>query len=204
MEHADSQFDLGRARQVEADEAVTAGAKLDREDIAATLAGDEDAFGRIIDRYQAEIGEQMWRFCRQRQIAEELIQEVFVEAYLSLPRFQGRSPLLHWLRRISTRVGYRYWKGEARQRALHEAACDRVRTTPDSGDDVDRQDASATVHAVLAQLPPRDRLVLTLVYLEELSMLEVAQRTGWSVTMVKVQAHRARQKLKKILERNPL
>ena len=41
--------------------------------------------------------------------------------------------------------------------------------------------------------------MLTLMYLEELSIADVAERTGWSQTMVKVQAHRARKKLKRLL-----
>jgi RNA polymerase sigma-70 factor (ECF subfamily) len=62
------------------------------------------------------------------------------------------------------------------------------------------EEAGAIVHQVLAQLPPRDRLVLTLIYLQGCSVAETSDRTGWSQTMVKVQAHRARKKLKKLLE----
>ena len=56
------------------------------------------------------------------------------------------------------------------------------------------------MHALLARLPPRDRLVLTLIYLDGCSVAEAAELTGWSQTMTKVQAHRARKKLKKLLE----
>jgi RNA polymerase sigma-70 factor (ECF subfamily) len=52
----------------------------------------------------------------------------------------------------------------------------------------------------LAELPPRDRLVLTLLHLEELDTQAIAERLGWSRTLVKVQAFRARQKLRKLLE----
>ena len=54
------------------------------------------------------------------------------------------------------------------------------------------------LHGLLEELPPRDRLVLTLRYLEELSVEETAERTGWSRAMVKVQAWRAREKLKRL------
>jgi RNA polymerase sigma-70 factor (ECF subfamily) len=59
--------------------------------------------------------------------------------------------------------------------------------------------AAEAVHETLAQLRPRDRLVLTLMYLEEHSVAEVADLTGWSETMVKVQAWRAKRKLRKLL-----
>ena len=61
---------------------------------------------------------------------------------------------------------------------------------------VDAADAAGRVHALLAELPPRDRLVLTLIYLEGCSVSEAAEQAGWSQTMTKVQAHRARKKLR--------
>jgi RNA polymerase sigma-70 factor (ECF subfamily) len=60
--------------------------------------------------------------------------------------------------------------------------------------------AAALVHGLLGELPPRDRLVLTLIYLEGCSVAQAAELSGWSQTMVKVQAHRARKKLKKLLD----
>ena len=57
------------------------------------------------------------------------------------------------------------------------------------------------LHELLAKLPPRDRLVLTLLYLEGLSVAQAAQRAGWSKAMVKVQAFRARKKLRALLEK---
>ncbi len=56
------------------------------------------------------------------------------------------------------------------------------------------------VAAALEQLAPRDRLVLTLLYLESRSVAEAADLAGWSETMVKVQAHRARKRFRKLLE----
>jgi len=58
--------------------------------------------------------------------------------------------------------------------------------------------AAEVVHSILAELAPRDRLVMTLIYLESNSLGEVARLTGWTETMVKVQAHRARKRLAKI------
>lgn len=57
------------------------------------------------------------------------------------------------------------------------------------------------LHDLLAQLAPRDRLVLTLLYWDGCNVADVAQQTGWSKTMVKVQAHRARKRLRRLLEK---
>lgn len=65
---------------------------------------------------------------------------------------------------------------------------------------LEAEEAARILHDVLATLPPRDRLVLTLQYFEALDTQAIARRTGWSRAMVKVQAHRARAKLGKRLK----
>jgi RNA polymerase sigma-70 factor (ECF subfamily) len=65
----------------------------------------------------------------------------------------------------------------------------------------EQQDEAAMLHALLEQLPPRDRLVLTLLHIEERSVAETAQMVGWSQVMVKVQAFRARKKLRDLWQR---
>jgi RNA polymerase sigma-70 factor (ECF subfamily) len=173
----------------------------DGPDVQAALQGDSDAFARLIDRHQQAIGSYMWRFTRDRVQWEELVHDVFVEAYLSLRGYRGEAPLLHWLRKIATRVGYRWWKRRTRQKAetsLELQEWDQV-AGAESGIDEARE-AGRQVHALLAKMSVRDRLVLTLLYLEECSVAEAARLCGWSQTMVKVQAFRARKKLKKLLE----
>ncbi len=170
-------------------------------DIQAALKGDSDAYARLIGRHQQAIGSYMWRFTRDRVQWEELVHDVFVEAYLSLRGYRGEAPLLHWLRKIATRVGYRWWKRRTRQKAetsLELQDWDQM-AGADSGIDAARE-AGRQVHALLAKMSVRDRLVLTLLYLEECSVAEAARLCGWSQTMVKVQAFRARKKLKKLLE----
>ncbi len=173
----------------------------DREDIAASLNGEEEAYARLVRRYQSEVALQLWKYSRDPGQVEELLQEVFVEAYTSLPSYRAEAPFLHWLRRIATRVGYRFWRTQTARRereTAFEPWHDRAEAAPVPGT---AAEAAAQVHALLAQLPPRDRLVLTLMYMEELDTTEVAARTGWSRTLVKVQAFRARQKLKVLLEK---
>lgn len=172
----------------------------DGEDLRASLAGDGEAFARLVRRYQQPIAAYLWRFTRQRQTWEELIQDVFVEAFLSLPGYRADAPLLHWLKRIATRVGYRHWRSrQARCRELPISQAEAV-TNANQQDVSSRCEAGEFVHALLARLSPRDRLIMTLVYLEECSTEEVARLTGWSVSLVKVQAHRARKRLRKLCD----
>jgi RNA polymerase sigma-70 factor, ECF subfamily len=175
---------------------------FDPQDVQASLAGDGEAYGRLVARHQHALAGYMWRFTRDERECEELVHETFVQAYLSLRSFRGRSPWPHWLRKIATRVGYRYWKSRARRRAmtsLSPEAWQAVAERPLS--EVDANEAAEVVHAAIAELAPRDRLVLMLLYIEECSVAETAELCGWSQTMVKVQAHRARKRLKQVLER---
>ena len=174
--------------------------QADWTEVRASLDGDGEAFGRLVQRYQQPIAAYLWRFTRQRQIWEELIQDVFVEAFLSLGGYRGDAPLLHWLKRIATRVGYRHWRRGREQR--REVPFDEATSAAqvDDGAVDASQEAGELVHMLLSHLSPRDRLVMTLVYLEQCDTREIAEMTGWSVSLVKVQAHRARKRLKKLCD----
>ena len=171
----------------------------DRRDIHQSLVGDEEAYARIIERYQPKIAAQMWRFSRDAAVVEELVQEAFVEAYLSLGKFKGRAPLLHWLRKIATRVGYRYWRKKSREQDRREVLAQRGRELAPPPDP-SPSEAGEYLHVLLARLPAEDRLVLTLHYFEACGTREIAERMGWTRSLVKVRAHRARKKLRKLLE----
>ena len=173
----------------------------DLDDIRNTFDGDENAYKRLIERYQQKIASMMWRFSRNRNTHEELVQDVFVEVYLSLSNYGQKAPFSHWLSRIATRVGYRYWKMQQRKKRFDTVALkDWDQLSVISPENMDPNEAAELIHRLLGLLPPRDRLILTLRYLEECSIEEAAKRTGWSKTMVKVQTWRARGKLKMLIE----
>lgn len=169
--------------------------------ISAARNGDEDAFRQIVDRYQSTLTTQMRRFSGDRQVVEDLVHDVFVEAFMSLGSFKAKSPFEHWLRKIAVRVGYRFWQSQARDKRrvekLREESVTATIMTDPPGDAVE---AREQLHVMLAKLAPRDRLVLTLLYWDGHSVAEAAKLAGWTQTMVKVQAHRARKRLKKLLE----
>jgi RNA polymerase sigma-70 factor, ECF subfamily len=173
---------------------------VDAADIQATLNGEEEGYARLVRRYEGIIGTQMWRFTRDPQAHEELVQEVFVEGYTSLHSFKGKAPFEHWIRRIATRVGYRYWRNESRERDRRRAIEEWRATAAFQPSDPTPSQAAECLFRLLETLPPKDRLVLTLFYFEGWDMGEIADRVGWSRTLVKVRAHRARRKLRALLE----
>jgi RNA polymerase sigma-70 factor, ECF subfamily len=188
---ADTTGDAKETGQVaRADEALLA-------DLRSASGGDGDAYARIIGRYQDTIARRMLRFTRDPRMQEELVHDVFVEAYFGLAGYRGEAPFEHWLQRIATRVGFRYWTRRGRG-SLN--LLDIRRFEPEAAPRADALESADEVAVVLEQLAPRDRLVLTLLYLESRSVAEAADLAGWSESMVKVQAHRARKRFRKLLE----
>lgn len=172
-------------------------AAVDRDDIRRVLGGDPDYYAQIVGRHQRAIALYMWRFTRDPAICEELVQTVFVQAYLSLGRFRGDAPFHHWLKKIATHVGFHHWKKKKRERIwaplLFESAHKRESRTA-SIEDCD------LLYHLLAQLTPNDRFVLTMIYFEEMETAEIAELMGSSQTLVRVRAHRARARLRKLLD----
>ena len=168
----------------------------DSADVRASFEGDGEAYGRLVTRYQREVASWLWRFTRDRTTLEDLVQETFVQAYVSLRTFKGTGVFGAWLRRIATRVGYRFWRQQQTRRVSNLGAAEPPAETPDPAEAQDRRWA---IEDVLAKLSARDRLVVQLRYIEDQSVAEVAELTGWSQTMVKVQSYRARKRLGKLL-----
>jgi RNA polymerase sigma-70 factor (ECF subfamily) len=172
----------------------------DRQDIRESLGGDHSAYARIVRRHQGRVTRHLYRFTRDGGELEELVQETFVQAYAGLRSFRGEASLESWLLTIATRAGYRFWKQRSRTAAMAASAEELERVADRSVGDWGAEESGEALEKLLGMLPARDRLVLMLLYVEQKSVSEAAGLTGWSKTMVKVQAFRARGKLKRILE----
>jgi len=179
----------------------TGGQAEDLANLRECRDGNGDRFSRIIARHQDRVAAMMWRFTRNPQAHEELTQEVFVQAWQSLGTYRERAPFVNWLARIATRTGYRYWQQQKRERSRVPLELKGLEDKlADEGVAPEPTEAAELLYSLLSQLPPRDRLVLTLRYLEDLSVAETARRTGWSSALVKVQTLRARSKLEKLMQ----
>jgi RNA polymerase sigma-70 factor (ECF subfamily) len=175
----------------------------DWNDIKACLNGDPEAYKRLVQKYEEQVTRLMWRFAPNRNNCEKLVQDVFVEAYFSLKNYKGQAPLLFWLKKIGTRVGYKFWKEQDKaKKILSLQDFDVIKKSEE--DEIDPEKAAEILYALLERLIRDDRLVLTLMYFENCSIEEVAERTGWTCSAVKSRAMRARRKIKEIAEKENL
>jgi RNA polymerase sigma factor (sigma-70 family) len=180
---------------------INSTALLDIQDVKNSLGGDDDAYKRIVERHQKQISSMMWRFSRDRVVHEELVQDVFVQVYMSMHTFRQKDPFTHWLYRVETRVGFTYWKTKARKNRLNVVSLeDFDQAKIMANENIAPNEAGELLHQLLEKLPPRDRLVLTMRYLDQNSIEQTAELVGWSASMVKVQTWRAKNKLKKLFE----
>jgi RNA polymerase sigma-70 factor (ECF subfamily) len=181
----------------------------DAEIVRQVLDGNVNAFEALLRRYELLVLKIVKKHVPRSEV-EETAQNVFVRAYQSLPTFQGRSDFSQWLSSIAVRTCYDYWRKAYRS---HEIAMASL--TEKHRDWLEQVISEGSEHAVheqgsqkearelldwaLGKLSAEDRMVLEMVYLEELSVKETADLLGWSVANVKVRSFRSRKKLEKLL-----
>lgn len=182
--------------------------KSDAELIAAVRQGDAASFEPLVQKYSPRLFATARRYARRESEVEDIVQEVWLKAYHKLASFRGDAPFEHWLMRLAVRTCYDFLRGHQRNREasftdLTEPESDwldRFVTAPEIASDLSDA-ARQLVARLLEQLSPPARLVITLLEIEDRSVKEIAEITGWSVPLVKVRAFRARAEMRKTLAR---
>ncbi len=129
---------------------------------------------------------------------------IFIKIFQKLPQFSGKAPLEHWVSRIAINICINQIRAEKarpelRHADLSEEQVNVITALSGTEDEAAPDRAFAArdlVEHLLAPLKPAERLVIDLMYLQERSVAEIKEITGWSMAHVKVRAFRARQKLK--------
>jgi RNA polymerase sigma-70 factor, ECF subfamily len=171
--------------------------------ISDILAGNEDAFAQLVSRYKRRVFSLAGRFARDDDELEDICQEVFIKAYENLKSFRHDAPFEHWITRIAVRCCYDVLR--ARRREIgHFQLDEQAFQIMDKAEQArsEARQARDQLRWAMGHLKADERLVITLLELEEHSVHEISELTGWSESNVKVRAHRARQALKQILEAN--
>ncbi len=182
-------------------------ARPDSQIIAKVLAGDTASFEEIVIRYQGRIFGTVRRYARRESEVEDVVQEIFLKAFQKLGSFRAEAPFEHWLMRLAVRTCYDFLRRHQRNREhnitdLGDEESEWMERAVAPGDEGNRAEAARDlVEAVLRKLSPAARMVISLLEIEERSVKEIAALTGWSETLVKVRAFRARAEMKKALAR---
>ena len=178
--------------------------------VAAAGAGDEGAFEQLFERHRRQVARIAGRFFPQREQIEEIIQDSFTKAYFALGSYHGThaSSFKAWLTQIAVNSCYDQLRrarrrpeqsfGDLSEKEAYEVTTQLRAARSDVENALVSRDLAVKL---LARLSPDDRMVLTLLDVEGFSVAEIAELTNWSVSKVKVRAHRARAHLRRVLGR---
>ena len=171
--------------------------------VRSAQGGDSSAFSELVVRYKHRVFGLAARFTRDSHHLEDLAQETFIRAWQRLGKFRGEAPFEHWLVRIAVNACYDFLRRHRRTPEHEALSLDGLDLSSQPDGNESAAAARELLERAMARLKPDERLVVTLLELEEKTVREIAELTGWSESNVKVRAFRARQTLKKILESIP-
>jgi RNA polymerase sigma-70 factor (ECF subfamily) len=175
---------------------------MDESILAALRSGREaEAFDLLVTAYRRRVHALAYSIVRDQQGAEDVAQDVFVKLWKALPRYDGRAQLSTWIYAITRNASISALRGRRPEVSIDEPdvlqAAEAV-ASERAGSAAPGRDAAEldrTLARLVAELPEKQRQVVTLYYLEERSCDEVAAMLAMPVNTVKTHLHRARARL---------
>ena len=170
----------------------------DLELIRRSQAGDTEAFGQLVTKYHAKIFTMVYGMVRNDHDTWDLVQEVFLKAWWSIHRFEGRSSFYSWLYRLTMNVTICSLrrKGRREEVELNDAIPSSL---PSPGVSCQRTEIRERVTAAISKLSPEHRAVIVLKELEDLQYHEIGEVLNLSLGTVMSRLFYARKKLQTLL-----
>ena len=181
--------------------------QTDRELVILSRQGDKAAFGYLIERYQALASRIALRMVTVQDVAEDLVQEAMLQAYLSLRDLQNEESFRSWLYGIVLNISKSYLRDQKRRSRFSEALNDDQMEAPgdfnSASNDPQQMAIERELHSIvlsaIEQLPRSYREAARLYYYESLTLHEIAAISGASPGVIKVRLYRARTQLREKL-----
>jgi RNA polymerase sigma-70 factor (ECF subfamily) len=182
----------------------------DAEIIRQVVDGDVNAFESLLTRYKDLVLRIVKRHVPYNEV-EDVAQSSFIRIFKALSTFKGKGEFKQWISAITVRACYDYWRKAYRSKEIsmssltekHGEWLEEViseRSDSEVKDKGRQKEAAELLDWALANLSPKDRMIIELVYLEGLTGKEAADLLGWSLSNVKVRAFRSRKRLEKLLK----
>ena len=170
--------------------------------VEKVLSGNSSAFAYFVETYQGMAINIAYRICENMQDAEDVVQESFVKAYRNLHTFRLESKFSTWFYRIVfntavTHTNKKIWVVDDEIDTIAAGLSSDL----DTHNKVEMNETSEIVSHILSKMPEAYGLILTLFYLEDNSVKEVAKITGLNDSNVKVMLFRARKMFKELITR---
>ncbi len=161
--------------------------------IERILAGEQHLYAELVDKYKSYAYTIAQKILQNKPEAEEATQDAFIKAYHHLTGFNRQSKFSTWLYRIVFNTAISYKRKNRHQFQSIENTFIEYRQEAEGM--LEKNDKKKFLSHAMAKLNEADRTALTLFYLEEFSLEEIAEITGMQANTAKVRIHRARQRL---------
>jgi len=170
--------------------------------IKKVLSGEVDEFRYFVRKYKDMAFSVAISVVKDENKAAEVVQEAFINAYRNLKKFKGKSKFSSWFYRIVINESFKTIgkQGEELLNEMNTADLSHV-NFPEIFNTLQEGEQKYYINKSLIKLMPNESLVLRLFYLNENSIREICEMTGWSESNVKVLLHRARKHMKTVLLR---
>src|SRR5665647_2195723 len=175
----------------------------ERELVQASIGGDENAFGEIVDRHRKMVARTIKGMLGDAVIADDIGQEVFIKLYYSLPGFRGESKLSTYIQKIAVNLTLNEIKRRKRFFSMfsHKANNEMHEFEIADHDTEERKEASEIVTKALLAMDPKFRIILTMRMLQGYSTKETAEILEVPIGTVLSRLSRAQEQLRNILEK---
>lgn len=173
--------------------------KADQELVIKAQVGDKSSFAALVDRHYMTAYRFAYKWCRCREDAEDITQEVFVKLAGKLHLFDHRCRFTTWLYGITANCARDHARKNRRwaTRCVSDPPEDRAIASPDPGPEHDAM--AENIRQVIGELPAKLKEAMLLVYAEGLSHKEAARVIGCAETTVSWRIFQAKRKLRKVL-----
>jgi RNA polymerase sigma-70 factor, ECF subfamily len=175
--------------------------------VQAALAGNRNAFGELVERYQDRLFNTLVRVLGSHDDASEVLQDAFVQAYTKLASFRGSSQFYTWMYRVALNLACSHRRKNVRRH--DEQSIDRVRElsgvepvdqNPRPEQTMVRTEQAELVQVALATISEEHRQILVLREIEDCNYDTIAEILELPVGTVRSRLFRARLQLKEVLE----
>lgn len=179
----------------------------DRRLIADCLGGRREAYGELVTRYHARLYNAAIRLVDTPEDAADVVQDAFLNAYLSLHSFKGDAEFFTWLYRIAFNTAISLKRKKRMVISLDAHGSGEHSLEPDDpseyirpGAALERTEEEAHLHHALGRLSPEHRDVLVMKDIEGLKYEEIAEVLGVPIGTIRSRLHRARLELRDLLQ----
>jgi RNA polymerase sigma-70 factor (ECF subfamily) len=178
----------------------------DQEIIDSIRKGNSSDYSIIVNRYKNKAFSMLKRMLKNEFDAEEVLQDCFLKAYNSLNSFKGEAKFSTWFYRIVyntslTRLSSQKRKTETEMTSVE----DHFNLESEyRSDEIERKDVNQLIQDTISKLPERYSAIITMFYLSEMSIEEISEVTGMSISNVKVMLHRSRNSLRDLVLKSKL